>query len=87
MEKKPIKVVRLEFRDVVGAGKEVFAQIDHEDSINCGEFHLKGKAAQPIMQTVGYAPWIQFPPKEWRDMIEEVFTQMVDAWNEKYAIE
>jgi len=85
MEKKPIKVVRLEFRDVAGAGKQVFAQIDHEDPINCVEFHLKRKAAQPIMEMVGYAPWIQFPPKEWNDMIERTFIQMVEAWNEKYA--
>jgi len=85
MNKKPIKVSKLEFRDVVSAGKQVFAQIDHEKDINCVEFHLKGKASQPVMVMVGYEPWIQFPPQEWHEMVERIFTQMVEAWNEKYS--
>jgi hypothetical protein len=28
-------------------------------------------------------PWIQFPNGEWDKMLEEVFQEMVDLWNEK----
>lgn len=42
------------------------------------EMNLKGL-------TIGFAPWIQFAPEKWNKMLEEVFTEMVDLWNEKYS--
>ena len=31
-------------------------------------------------------PWVQFPKAPYEDMLDEIFTQVVDAWNEKYAV-
>lgn len=31
------------------------------------------------------APWVQFPPTGWDERIEEIYQEMVDLWNEKYA--
>ena len=36
--------------------------------------------------TIGFEPFIQFPHEKWNKMIGEVFTEMVDLWNEKYAV-
>ena len=35
--------------------------------------------------TIGVEPFIQFSPDKWNEMIEEVFTEMVNLWNEKHA--
>jgi len=89
---------KLSARYVSGAGCEIFAEI--AKPVNCVEFTLKA-GEQPIAQgnfdkpelmhdddvlhIIGYEPFIQFPAKEWRGMIEQTFIEMVEAWNEKYA--
>lgn len=75
-----MKVSKLEYKKIIGAGCQIHAHIDGD--IPCVEFTMNGKMSQPIL--IGYEPWIQFPPKEWKDMIAKVFEEMVDAWNEKY---
>ena len=79
---KDIRPQKLEYKDVVGAGKQIFAEIDHE--VNMVEFTTK-KGMQPIVEMVGYAPWIQFEPAEWDKMTDKIFKEMVDLWNEKYG--
>lgn len=81
---------RLEFRNISGAGLQIHADIPFNP--NCVEFVMK-KGFQPIMEgaknetnmLISYEPWIQFKPKDWGQMLEEVFQEMVDLWNEKYA--
>ena len=81
---------RLEFKNVPGAGLQIHADIQFNP--NCVEFVMK-KGFQPIMygaqyeahKIISYEPWIQFPDKQWDEMLETVFKQMVDLWNEKYG--
>lgn len=81
---------RLKCKNVVGAGLQIYADITFEP--NCVEFKMK-KGYQRIMEGVphnmliAYEPWIQFPDKDWDEMLENVFNEMVDLWNEKYATE
>ena len=69
---------RLIYVDVEGAGKQIYA--DAPDAVDCVEYTLK-----PGRQMIATSPWIQFPPKEWDEMVNTLFTEMVDAWNEKYG--
>ena len=81
---------KLEFRNTPGSGVQIHAYIQFNP--NCVEFTMK-KGFQPIMhgateescKMISYAPWIQFPDKDWVEMISGVFLEMVDLWNEKYA--
>lgn len=61
------------------SGTRIHALID--EPVNCAEFTLKGDH----YQRVASEPWIQFEPKEWTDMTEKLFGEMVDAWNEKHG--
>jgi hypothetical protein len=87
MNKRPN---RLEFRNTVGSGLAIHADIPFEP--NCIEFVMK-KGFQPIMhgaqsevnKLISYEPWIQFPDKDWNEMLETVFKEMVELWNEKYS--
>lgn len=81
--------VELKTEYSAGAGWQIKALLKKE--VNCAEFILKkdcflrvmeGKKPEPNM-LIGYEPWIQFAPKEWDDMIGEIFTEMVSLWNEK----
>ena len=79
-----IKVLRLTYKDNVGAGKEIYADINEE--VNHVEF--TSKKHRPVVQSkalAAYEPWIQFAPQEYSEMMETLFNQMVDAWNEKYG--
>ena len=72
------KPSRLFVKDVPGAGKQIHGLFDQE--FDCVETRkLKG----PHM--IATEPWIQFAPKEWSDGIEDLFTEMVEAWNEKHS--
>ncbi len=73
-----IKPKKLVFKDISGAGKQIHAEIDSE--FNMVEF--RKLAGEHMIAT---EPWIQFEPPEWKEMIEVLFTEMVDAWNEKHA--
>lgn len=90
---KPSKLI---LDDRPGAGLEIRAFL-HEE-VPCVEFTLCADRPQVVLQTnrpfqrrdgtwglVGYEPWIQFEPTKWSEMQKELFQQMVDAWNEKYA--
>ena len=70
---------RLEYKNIPGAGKQIHADID--DDFYMGEFiKLRGS------HIIATEPWIQFKPKKWDSMIEQVFIEMITLWNEKYAI-
>ena len=75
-----MKIKRLKYKDVSGAGKQIHGFMTEE--YNCAEFTTK----KNVYQRVATEPWIQFEPKEYSIMMEELFKQMVDCWNEKYAI-
>jgi len=82
---------KLIYKDVAFAGKQIFADIDAE--FNMAEYK-KLPGEQPVIKPykfqehmVGYEPFIQFPPKEWDDMMDNLFKEMVDAWNEKYSLD
>ena len=75
-----MKVTRLKYKDVSGAGKQIHGFM--LDEYNCAEFTTK----KNMYQRIASEPWIQFEPKEHSDMIETIFKQMVDCWNEKYAV-
>jgi hypothetical protein len=89
-----MKVKKLEFRNILGAGDHIFAHIDKD--VNCCEFTMNGNKPQPILQVeekkeyqpvlIGYDMWIQFPPLEWKEMVTKTFKEMVDLWNEKYSM-
>jgi hypothetical protein len=78
-----INASKLTVKHSIGAGFEIFAHIDKP--VDCGTHGLKGNHDQVIVQQVAYAPWIQFEPEEWTSMIEKLFTEMVEAWNEKHG--
>ena len=83
---------RLKVINHISSGLEIHADIQFNP--NCVEFVMK-KGFQPIMhgarseanKLISYEPWIQFPDKQWDEMIDAVFTEMVDLWNDKYATE
>ena len=69
-----------------GAGFEIYG--DMPTSTPCVEYTMKPgwqTICQPYSTIMGFAPWKQFPPKEWDEMLGTIFQEMVDAWNEKYA--
>ena len=82
---------RLEVRNIPSHGLEIHAEIGFEPK--CVEFTMK-KGFQPIAQSgacskemiISYDPWIQFPDKDWTEMLAQVYEEMVDLWNEKYAV-
>lgn len=75
-----IKNIELEYKNVLGAGKQIHAHLGKE--FMCVEFTKKADVAQPIM--IASEPWIQFPPLEWNEMIEEIFIEMVELFNAKH---
>jgi len=86
-----LKPARLMYSNISGVGKEIYAMIVRE--VKCVEFDklpgphiiMHPRAEGPMRSVVAYEPWIQFEPKEWSEMIEVMFQQMVDLWNEKNA--
>ena len=93
MEKVDITKIKLTYKDVASAGKQIYANVGQE--VPCVEFTLKGDVPQPVMTTckeppeflVFYENWIQFEPKAWSDMIDEIFEEMVELWNAKHGKE
>ena len=81
---------RLKVKNIAGAGLQIHADISFNP--NCVEFIMK-KGFQPIMhgasheteKMISYEPWIQFSDKGWDEMLENVFQEMVDLWNDKYG--
>ena len=73
-----MKPKRLKFVNASGAGFQIHADIP--SVTKCVEFDLKAS-----WQIIATEPWIQFAPKEWKDMISSVFSEMVDLWNAKNA--
>lgn len=84
-----ISGIELEYRDVPGAGKQIFAHLGRE--FNCVEFVMRGDVPQPIMFApkdpvmVSFEPWIQFEPKDWSDVLDSIFSEIVELWNAKHA--
>ena len=89
MKKVDIRKLKLEYKDVPGAGRQVHATIGQK--VPCVEFIMRDDIPQPVTWTpqapflTFCSPWIQFEPQAWRDMIDEMFTEMVKLWNEKYG--
>lgn len=90
MKKIDINKIKLEYEDVLGAGRQIKAMIGQK--VPCVEFTMQGDVAQPIIWVPDPAKfllfsdrWIQFQPQAWKDMIDEVFTEMVKLWNEKHG--
>lgn len=91
-----MKVKKLEYIYKPSAGSHIYAHLK-SGPINCVEFTMKGDKPQPILQLntdqignrvmIGFDMWIQFPPPEWKEMVEKTFKEMVEAWNEKYVVE
>ncbi|MCF8354331.1 MAG: hypothetical protein K9H48_07745 [Melioribacteraceae bacterium] len=81
---------KLKYVNQAGSGLQIHADIQFNP--DCVEFKMKN-GFQPIMfgsqeettKVISYEPWIQFPDKEWCKMLENVFQEMVDLWNEKYG--
>jgi hypothetical protein len=73
---------RLEAKNIVGAGLQIHAELPV--GVDFVEFSMKS-GKNPIV--IGSELWIQFPRKEWHEMLKTVFEEMVDAWNEKHATE
>ena len=67
-------VNRLTYRDVPGAGKQVFAD-------------LSDGSERIVMesQLAAYEPWCQFPPGGRDSLLDGLFQEMVVAWNEKHG--
>lgn len=82
MEQENLHPKRLKYKDVAGAGKQIYADLPSKH--NMVEFTTK-EGYQPVVEMVAYAPWIQFEPKSWNDMMDRLYKEMVDAWNEKYG--
>lgn len=83
-ENVPMKVKRLLYKDIPSHGKEIYANVSK--TVDCVEGTLS--RIQPVLQKdciIGYEPWIQFEPEERDKMMDKLFMQMVDAWNEKYG--
>lgn len=90
MKKVDITKITLEYEDVSGAGRHIKAMIGQK--VPCVEFTMRGDVSQPITWVPDPAKfllftdrWIQFEPQAWKDMIDEVFTEMVKLWNEKHG--
>jgi len=89
MRKVDISKIKLEYRDVVAGGRQIHALIGQE--VPCVEFTMRGDVYQPITWSpkepmfICSDPFIQFQPQEWKDMIDEIFTEMVKLWNEKHG--
>jgi len=74
---------------VVGAGCQVSAHMSQK--VPCkgwpgdltGDHIVMLKCDAPMLAAT--EPWIQFSPTEWDQMIEQVFDEMVEAWNEKFG--
>lgn len=66
-----VKVLRLLFKDVSGAGAQIHAETNSEELGTV---------------TIATEPWIQFAPKSWQDMVNNSFRKMVDLWNEEYGM-
>jgi len=84
----PIKITQLAYRDGKGSGgKKIYANVNK--SSNHVEFVISGGyreigACDAIMM---YEPWRQFPNEESERVMEQVYIEMVDAWNEKHGEE
>ena len=70
---------RLTYRNVSGAGKQIFGEFNV--GFNCVEFKKL-----PGHQMIATEPWVQFEPPEWSAAMDTLFSEMVEAWNEKYGI-
>ncbi len=79
-----IKVLRLTYKNVSGTGKQIFADVDKESDAVEGIIPKHHTILQAT-GLLGYEPWVQFEPTEHSNMMETVFRQMVDAWNEKHG--
>ena len=93
-----IRPKRLTLKNMPSHGCEIYADVEFE--ADCVEYTLK-EGWQPIAhmctdvhrrqvghwedQMVAHELWIQFPPDEYTAMKDQLFAEMVDAWNEKYA--
>ena len=88
MEKVDVKKIKLVYEDVVGAGKQIKAIIGQP--VPCVEFTLRGDVPLTVIQTpkdpvmIAYEPWLQFGPKEWNEMLHEIFSELVNLWNERH---
>lgn len=76
-----ISITKLESKHTIGAGLEIYADIQQD--VPCVEFTLG--ASKPQCVVIGYEPYIQFAPIEWRTALSKLFGEMVAAWNEKHG--
>lgn len=75
-----IRPKKLIYKDVNGAGKQIFADLDV--GFNFAEYSTKKG-----LKMIATEPWIQFEQKEYTEMMNNLFSEMVDCWNEKHAKE
>lgn len=73
-----IRPKKLIYKDVGGAGKQIHADID-------SEFDMAEFRKLPGVHMIASEAWIQFEPKEWAEMQDQIFREIVDAWNEKHG--
>jgi hypothetical protein len=87
-----ISKIKLYYKDIAGAGKEIHAQFNQE--FKCVEFTMRDDVPQPITWTFSDdnpakyffgERWIQFQPKQWSELIEAVFKEMVRLWNLRHV--
>ena len=63
-------VKRLHYRDVPGAGKQIFADLSDGSETVVLETQL-----------AAYEPWCQFPPNGRDNILDTLLQEMVSAWN------
>lgn len=69
------KIVKLEYREVLSAGKQIHATFTRvkDDKVIFGT------------EMIATEPFRQFPNAPWDGMIRDVFFEMVQLWNKYYA--
>jgi len=85
MSKVELKGIELSYKDVPGAGLQIYASF--KDEHNFVECRTKAGAVLPVIETnaiMGYAPWTQFSPEEYSKLMNAIFKEIVELWNKKH---
>ncbi len=80
-----ISKIKLIYTDIPGTGKEIHADFNQEFKvIDCHQEQLITYTSLDSPTWLVSERWTQFPPGNWHELIEAVFTELVNLWNEKY---
>lgn len=80
-----MKAIKLSYKNVPFTGRQIYADI--AEGFNFVEYKTKA-GKHPVLikhnHLIGYEPFTQFPLKEYEEMMDQLFIEMVVAWNEKH---